>query len=304
MILQKIWHNFYFKLAVALVWLGTVWLLLETSLPSLALPGADIPNLDKLVHLAMFGVLTLLLWRLFKMFIHRRWLRLVLPALASMLYAGATEYFQQFVPTRNLSIADLLAGWIGVALALALIYWQRERKPSLLVHLCCGPCAAGVMRALKRQYFPALLFANSNIDTPEEYAARYRAAKQLADFYGIPLIKSRYGHDDWLALIKGHESAPEKGSRCLLCYRYRMAETAATACKFSFDYFATSLTTSPYKNREAIMSIGQELEQEYSVKFLDANFGAGSGYQDSIKASKELGLYRQKYCGCEFSRRG
>ncbi|MEI6378133.1 MAG: epoxyqueuosine reductase QueH [Candidatus Falkowbacteria bacterium] len=302
-LLQKIWHNLAFKSAVAAVWLWVIWFLMESRLPYIALPGNSDHYIDKLIHILIFGIMTLLTWRIFKVFWHRRWARIVWPCVLVAAYAYGTEYYQQFVPGRGMSTVDLIASFAGIILAVALIYWQRERKPSLLVHLCCGPCAAGVMRSLKRDYFPALLFANSNLDTPEEYSLRYKAAKKLANFYGLILVKSTYAHDDWLKLVAGHETAPERGSRCLLCYRYRMSETAIAAKRYGYDYFATSLTTSPYKNRTAIMDIGHQLEEETGAKFLDVNFGAGSGYQDSIKASKQLGLYRQKYCGCEYSRK-
>jgi len=298
---QKIYHNLYFKLVVFVTWLIVVWWLMETPMTDLGLPGIAIPNIDKLVHLVLFGLLTIFIWRILKIFLHNRWARLTWSASGALAYAYLTENFQQYIGSRSMSYVDLIASASGVLLALMVIYKLRESKPTLLVHLCCGPCAAGAMRELKRKYFVVLLFANSNLDSHEEYQRRYRAAKRLADYYGLKLVKSHYSHDQWLRLIQGHEDAPERGSRCQICYRYRMSETAVTAKFYGYDYFSTSLTTSPHKDGQAVMSIGRELQRTLGVKFLDYNFGAADGYRLSVTESKKLGLYRQKYCGCEFS---
>ena len=117
------------------------------------------------------------------------------------------------------------------------------------------------------------------------------------------MIVGKYNHSSWLKLIKGYEKDSEKGERCLICYQDRLEKTARLVKEKNYDYFSTTLTTSPYKDAEAINKIGAELEKKYKVKFLDKDFKKQDGFKKSAKLSKELGLYRQNYCGCEFSRR-
>ena len=92
-----------------------------------------------------------------------------------------------------------------------------------------------------------------------------------------------------------------RGKRCHLCYRDRLSRTALLAQKKKFTYFSTSLLLSPYKDTEAIKKISLSLTAENGPKFLDIDFQANNGYQRSQELAKELGLYRQKFCGCEFS---
>ncbi len=177
------------------------------------------------------------------------------------------------------------------------------------MHLCCGPCGAHISEELKADYQVSLFFANSNIDTAEEFAKRLAAAQTLAEYHGLPLVVDDYNHAEWLALVKGWEDEssfakamadePEKGERCRLCYRYRLLKTVDKCAELGGDYFATSLSVSPYKDGEAVVLIGRSL----SPKFLERNFSQNNGWQKSIAAAKSLKLYRQNYCGCEFSKR-
>jgi len=104
-------------------------------------------------------------------------------------------------------------------------------------------------------------------------------------------------------LTKGHEQDPEKGERCLICYRNRLEETAKKGKKIGAKYFATTLSTSPHKLVEEINKIGLELEKKYTVKFLVRDFKKQDGFKKSSQLSRDLNLYRQDYCGCEYSRR-
>jgi hypothetical protein len=296
------YHNLYFKLATALLWSVGIWYLMIMPLPDSGLPEASTHIIDKFIHVFLFGVLTMLVWRLLKLILHNTWARLTWSFALVWSYAYLTEFMQSFSSGRTPSAWDLIWGTVGILLALTVIWHYRESKPKLLVHLCCGPCGAGAIRDLKRSYAITLLFANSNIDTAEEHQRRWRAAKTLANHHGLRLIKSTYTHDAWLKQVKGHEAEPERGSRCQICYRYRMNEAAVTAKAYGFDYFTSSLSDSPYKDNEAVMQIGQSIAKTLGVKFLDFNFSANDGYRKSISESKKLKLYRQKYCGCEFSK--
>lgn len=143
-----------------------------------------------------------------------------------------------------------------------------------------------------------MLFANSNIDTQDEFEKRLSEAKKLATADGVDIESIPYDHDDWLRQVAaGYESEPEKGERCRRCFRYNLAKTAQYAAAHGFDMFTTSLTVSPHKISEMVFAASDD------PRFLKENFKKHDGFKRSLMRSAELGLYRQSYCGCEFSRR-
>jgi predicted adenine nucleotide alpha hydrolase (AANH) superfamily ATPase len=179
---------------------------------------------------------------------------------------------------------------------------EKNKKPRLLLHICCAPCSSYISREiLLPQYDLTWYFCNPNINTEEEYNKRLEAVKYVAEKFKIPLIIEDYKHAPWLDLVKGRESDPEKGTRCQICYRDRLEKTAALAKQNGFAYFSTSLLVSPYKDTKAINSLGREVAQKNNLKYLDFDFQANDGYRQSQNLAKELGIYRQKFCGCEFS---
>ena len=143
-----------------------------------------------------------------------------------------------------------------------------------------------------------MLFANSNIDTQDEFEKRLSEAKKLAAADGVDIESIPYDHDDWLRQVAaGYESEPEKGERCRRCFRYNLAKTAQYAAAHGFDMFTTSLTVSPHKISEMVFAASDD------PRFFKENFKKHDGFKRSLMRSAELGLYRQSYCGCEFSRR-
>lgn len=300
--LYQIWHHRYFKLATAVGWIFAIWYLMVMPLPDSGLPDVSTHVIDKFIHIILFGVLTILVWRLLKNIIHHHLARLTWSLALVWSYAYLTEFIQSLGDSRTSSFWDLFWGTVGMLTALLIIWRWRESKPRLLIHLCCGPCGAGAIRDLKRTYNITLLFTNSNIDTEVEYNKRYLAARALARHHGLRLIRSTYAHDAWLNLVKGHETAPEKGSRCHICYRARLGEAAVTARAYGYQYFSSSLSDSPHKDNATVMQLGREVEKLTGVKFLDYNFSDNDGYRKSVQESKRLKLYRQNYCGCEFSK--
>ncbi len=146
-----------------------------------------------------------------------------------------------------------------------------------------------------------MLFANSNIDTEEEFNRRFAAAKKLAEAEGVQLVALPYDHEEWLREVAaGYENEPEKGARCARCFRYNLAKTAAYAAAHGYDAFTTSLTVSPHKNTKTIFSIASSLLPPPA--FLPIDFKKQEGFKFSTRRAAELGLYRQSYCGCEFSK--
>ena len=169
----------------------------------------------------------------------------------------------------------------------------------VVLHSCCGPCASAcVPRLRERGDAVTMFFSNSNIDSREEYERRLAAARKLAAAEGVDLVADAYDHETWLREVAaGCEDAPEKGVRCERCYRYNLARTAAFAAANGFDGFTTSLTVSPHKPSAKIFAASDD------PRFLHEDFKKREGFKLSVRRAAELGLYRQAYCGCEFSRR-
>lgn len=170
----------------------------------------------------------------------------------------------------------------------------------VVLHSCCGPCASAcVPRLMELGHEVTMLFANSNIDTREEFDRRKAAAEKLARHDGVEFVALEYDHDEWFREVAaGYENEPEKGKRCERCFRYNLAKAAAFAMANGMDAFTTSLTVSPHKVSDMIFAASED------PSFLKVDFKKKEGFKLSVKRAKELGLYRQGYCGCEFSKRG
>ena len=173
-----------------------------------------------------------------------------------------------------------------------------------LLHTCCGPCASACVPALKETGREVtLLFANSNIDTEEEFEKRLCEAEKLAAADGVKLAALPYDHGEWLREVAaGYEHEPEKGARCERCFRYNLTKAAEYAKAHGFDAFTTSLTVSPHKVSPLIFAAGHAAATAVGSRFEGWDFKKGGGYDRSVKRAIELGLYRQSYCGCEFSK--
>jgi len=169
---------------------------------------------------------------------------------------------------------------------------------NVLLHTCCGPCASACAPRLKDEgHSVTLFFANSNIDTKEEYERRLASARLLADAESVQIVPLPYDHDEWLREVaQGYENEPERGERCRRCFRYNLAKTAEAATRLGCDAFTTSLTVSPHKPSQVIFGASDD------GRFLKIDFKKREGFKLSVKRAAELGLYRQSYCGCEFSR--
>ncbi len=179
-----------------------------------------------------------------------------------------------------------------------------DHKPKLLLHSCCGPCSSYVISYLKDYFDITILYYNPNIEPKEEYEKRLNEQKRLIEELNIPSLTIKdidYDNTSFKNMAKGHEKDAEGGERCHLCYHLRLDKTASIASNDNFEYFCTTLTVSPYKNSQVINHIGEDLEKEYSVKWLYSDFKKKDGYKKSIILSKEYNLYRQDYCGCKYS---
>ncbi len=181
-----------------------------------------------------------------------------------------------------------------------------HQVPQLLLHSCCAPCSSHVISVLHEYFDITVFYYNPNIEPYAEYEKRKeeekRFLKEFPAMHKLELLDCDYDNDQFHQLVKGYEREPEGGARCFLCYEQRMDLTAKTAKEKGFDYFATTLTVSPYKNSAKLNEIGAKLEGKYQIPYLFSDFKKKNGYKHSIELSKEYGLYRQDYCGCVFSK--
>ena len=185
-------------------------------------------------------------------------------------------------------------------------------KKKLLLHSCCGPCSTAVIERLLESggYAITVYYYNPNITDPAEY--EHRKAEQmrfLAEYCrdkgaDIAFIEGDHDPQVFFDAAKGMEDCPDGGARCRVCFELRLSKTARLAKEGAYDCFDTTLSVSPYKSYDAISEVGRELEKTFGVEYLAGNYKKKDGYRRSVELSRQYGLYRQHYCGCEFSRPG
>lgn len=178
---------------------------------------------------------------------------------------------------------------------------EQSISKKILIHACCGICSGYPISLLKEMgYEPIVYFSNSNLDTKEEFERRLEAQKVVCMYHWVDLLVEEYNHEKFLEKIKGFEEEPEQGSRCDICIKMRLRESANKAKELGIKYFTTSLVISPHKNFAKITEIGKSLED--GVEYIAIDFKKKDGFLKTNKLSKDLGIYRQNYCGCEFSK--
>ena len=178
-----------------------------------------------------------------------------------------------------------------------------EYTPKLLLHSCCAPCSSHVLILLKAYFDITVFYSNDNIYPEEEYLKRLDEEMMFCNQLDpeIKVIYDTYKKEDYDQIVKGYETLGERSQRCYACYKLRLEKTASKAKALGFDFFTTTLSISPYKNSQWINEIGQALEKKYGVSFLYSDFKKEEGYKHSIALSKTYHLYRQEYCGCQYS---
>lgn len=174
----------------------------------------------------------------------------------------------------------------------------------ILLHSCCAPCLTSTSEVLSSDYEVVPFWFNPNIEPEAEHKKRLKYFKGFCDIKNFePVIIDEFQVDNifWRKNIKGLEEEKEGGLRCKKCIYLRLEKTAQYAEEHGFNIFGTTLTVSPHKNAEMINQIGQKLSEKYGIEYLAADFKKNNGYARSLELSKELDIYRQSYCGCEFS---
>lgn len=288
---------------ILICWLAGSFTLLLTPLPPPPEAIRKITYYDKAAHLVFFGVITYLLIATGLRLNRFKFKYLALCAiLISVFLAWLAEYLQEFIPGREPSKLDFLAGFLGMMLACLISYiLHHSPKKKLLLHVCCAPCATAVREILANGYKIEFFFYNPNIYPAEEYQKRFNEVKKLAKRFNTKVKEGAYIYDNWKESMAGYENEPEGGLRCELCFRKRLQEAARVAKKNKYQSFATTLSISPHKKTIIVNRVGERLGRLSGVLFLNHDFKDRGGFERSIELSEEFGLYRQKYCGCEFS---
>ena len=168
----------------------------------------------------------------------------------------------------------------------------------MLLHMCCGPCAVYPVKILQDENINFTgFFYNPNIHPIEEHELRMKTLKELAQIKGFDVI-----YDEGFEQNKWEEFLGNKQERCCMCYQNRLLKTAILAKEKGFDAFSTTLLISPYQNQELIKNLGEEIGKKIGVQFYYRDFRPVFRLGQSM--AKEMGLYRQKYCGCIISKYG
>jgi len=171
-------------------------------------------------------------------------------------------------------------------------------RPKLLLHCCCAPCSSAVIEKLKNYFEITYFYYNPNIFPQEEYELRKDEFLKL----GVNVVELKYNHNEFLNVVAGYENEKEGGARCRICIAQRLDKAFEYAVNNNYEIVTTTLSISPHKDAEFINKLGENLQEKYGIKYLHADFKKENGYLNSINICKEKGIYRQDYCGCEFSK--
>ena len=201
-----------------------------------------------------------------------------------------------------MALPQNLVGWMEYTLRSL-----QGTRPRLLLHACCAPCSSAVLEQLTEYFEITILYYNPNIWPPQEYRRRADELQRFlaeAQPLGVKLVEDTYDPQEFYTAVRGLEDAPEKGARCAVCYRLRMERAARYAKEHGYEWFTTTLSISPKKDAKLANAIGKALAEQYGLNHLPNDFKKRGGYSRSLALSEEYDLYRQEYCGCEFSARG
>lgn len=186
-----------------------------------------------------------------------------------------------------------------------IIQKRGQKTPRVLLHSCCGPCSSAVLEYITQYFDVTLLWYNPNLYPKEEFDRRFKTQVELIEKMGladkVDILAEPWKSEDYYRRVKGLENEPEGGKRCAECFRLRLLETARLAKHYGYDYFCTTLTLSRHKDAVLINTIGEEIAKAVGVSWLPSDFKKRNGENRSIELSEQYGLYRQLYCGCEFS---
>ena len=184
---------------------------------------------------------------------------------------------------------------------LAPTWHELTRRKKMLLHVCCGPDAAGVIEQLKRDFDLVAFWYDPNIQPREEHDKRLAAFLRVAELEDVPAIVGEYDAENFLQSIRGLEHTPEQGAKCSVCYDLRLERAAIEAKRQGCDLYTTTLAISPHKVQEKLRNFGTVNEKRHGIPYYARNFMKDDGFKDSVAYTREHGIFRQNYCGCWFS---
>ncbi|MBR2129164.1 MAG: epoxyqueuosine reductase QueH [Bacteroidales bacterium] len=175
----------------------------------------------------------------------------------------------------------------------------------VLLHTCCAPCSSAIIEALMQNGItPVIYYCNPNIYPQEEYEIRKEECTRYARSLGLEIVDADYDHDVWLESMKGLENEPERGGRCLKCFRLRLLRTALYARQRGIKVITTTLASSRWKSLDQINEAGfWACGQVDGIIWWDQNWRKGGLQERRLQIIREYDFYNQQYCGCEFSMR-
>ena len=175
----------------------------------------------------------------------------------------------------------------------------------VLLHSCCAPCSSAIIECMVANGIrPTVYYYNPNIYPLEEYETRKAEAKRFVTGQGLDFVDADYDYPGWKAGVCGLEEEPERGRRCLLCFKMRLLQTARYAAEHGFTTFTTTLASSRWKSLEQINEAGRwAAAQVEGVSFWEQNWRKGGLQERRNELLREYNFYNQLYCGCEFSRK-
>lgn len=178
----------------------------------------------------------------------------------------------------------------------------------ILLHCCCAPCSGAIVETLVRKGVePVIFFSNSNITPLSEYELRRAEVVRYADLFGLQVVDDVYDHDGWLEWVRGLENEPERGARCLACFRFRLKRAARYAADHNLGVLATTLASSRWKDLAQVDEAGRDACSEVNaasdgrkVLWWGQNWRKGGLQPRRDEIIREQDFYNQAYCGCEF----
>ena len=178
----------------------------------------------------------------------------------------------------------------------------------VLLHTCCAPCSSAIIEALMQNGItPVIYYCNPNIFPQEEYEIRKEECTRYAQALGLEIVDADYDHENWLEAMKGLEGEPERGGRCLKCFKLRLLRTAQYARERGIKVITTTLASSRWKSLDQINEAGRWAcennipPEERDIIWWDQNWRKGGLQERRLQIIKEYDFYNQLYCGCEFS---
>lgn len=185
-------------------------------------------------------------------------------------------------------------------------------ETEVLLHTCCAPCSSAIIEAMMSSGItPVIYYCNPNIYPQEEYEIRKNECTRYAQSLGLEIVDADYDHEKWLEAMTGLENEPERGGRCLKCFKLRLLRTAEYAMQRGIKVITTTLASSRWKSLDQINEAGlwacerikETIPPDDCVIWWDQNWRKGGLQERRLQIIKEYGFYNQLYCGCEFSMR-